>query len=224
MSQTTAQKIKNYVKKHPVFCNFLLIIVTAVVALWLLDVLFLKPFARHGEEVSVPQVKGLNVYVASDALRRDGFEVQLDSLAGDLGVPGTVINQSPRENSMVKPGRTIYLRYVCFNPRQVRVPAYYGMSRRMALKAFNEAGITNITVKEIPSDTPDLVLSARYNGNFIAPGKDIPVGASVIIEVGKSKDSVVPDSDDSGYYEEIILPEDDDAQFINELLLEGNAD
>lgn len=220
MSFTT--RIKYFIKNHPVLCNFIGVIVTFVALIWMVDVFFLRPFSRHGDEEAVPLVKGLNVDVAIAALHQGGFEVELDSLQGDMGAPGTVVNQSPRENSFVKPGRTIYLRYICYNPRLIKIPPYYGMSRRMALKAFNEAGITNISIKEIPSQDPDLVLAVKYNGQFLTPGKEIPHNAHIVIEVGKQFDTfqrpgIVGDSIDGESYEERILPEDDDAQFIESL-------
>lgn len=219
-------KSKYFIRNHPVFFNFIAIVISFFVLVWLVDILFLRPFSRHGEEVVVPQVKGLNVDIAADALRQGGFEVELDSIHGELASPGTVVNQSPRENSYVKPGRTIYLRYICFNPRKLKVPAYYGMSQRMAIKAFNEAGITNISIREIPSQDADLVLAVKYNGQFLAPGKEIPSNANIVIEVGRAIDTYdeyqqendTTTQDDS--YEELILPEDADARFIENLDLE----
>lgn len=221
-------KSKYFIKNHPVFFNFVAIVISFFVLVWLVDILFLRPFSRHGEEVVVPQVKGLKVDIAAEALRQGGFEVELDSISINLAAPGTVVNQSPRENSYVKPGRTIYLRYVCFMPRKLTVPAYYGMSQRMAIKAFNEAGITNISIREIPSQDPDLVLAVKYNGQFLAPGKEIPANANIVIEVGRAIDAYdgnqqANDSTTHGdSYEELILPEDDDARFIENLELEIN--
>ena len=99
---------------HPVLMNFLTIIVVAALLAWLIGVVFLNYWTRHGDEVEMPQVENLNVDAATRILRDADFEVSLDSVYSNEVAPGTVIRQIPRENSMVKRGGTAYLQYVCY--------------------------------------------------------------------------------------------------------------
>ncbi len=54
--------------KHPVLMNFLTIVVSAILLLWLIGVVFLNIWTRHGDEVQMPKVLGLNVRDASRIL------------------------------------------------------------------------------------------------------------------------------------------------------------
>lgn len=211
-------KFTTFVKCHPIISNLALIIITAVILVWLIGVVFLNWWTNHNDNAVVPQVKGLKADIAVDALSRSGFVVELDSIYDITAVPGTVIDQSPHENSVVKPGRTIYLRYVCFAPKLVTVPEYYNMSSRNAVAAFENVGLNNLTIKEVPSDISGLVLGARYNGLILTPGKKIPLGASITIEVGAGAEDNI-DEYSSGS-EELILPEDADEEFIENLNLD----
>lgn len=206
-----------FVKRHPILFNIFAIILTGIFMVWLIGVVFLGWWTNHGDNVKVPQVKGLTVDVAANALRQGGFEIELDSIYDMTTTPGTVVEQSPRENSTVKHGRTIYLMYVCYNPKLVKVPNYLNMSRRQAIAAFESVGINNITIKDVVCDTPDLVLGARYNGLLLNPGKEIPVGAAITLEVGSAPREEYFDDSAS---EELITPEDADAQFIESLDLD----
>lgn len=209
--QTVWQKVVSFIKRHPVLFNFLAIILTLVILVWLLGVVFLGFWTNHGDTVSIPQVKGLQVEVAADALRRGGFEVMFDSIYDVNSRPGMVVEQSPHENSKVKEGRTVYLRYVCYTPKMVKVPSYDSRSERSVKTELESMGITNITVKYMPAQNPN-VLGLRYNGLLLRPGDEIPVGANITMEVGQ-----VPETEQ--YYvseEENIYQEDEDARFLQQ--------
>lgn len=209
--QTIWQKVVSFIKRHPVLFNFLAIILTLVILVWLLGVVFLGFWTNHGDTVSIPQVKGLQVEVAADALRRGGFEVMFDSIYDVNSRPGMVVEQSPHENSKVKEGRTVYLRYVCYTPKMVKVPSYDSRSERSVKTELESMGITNITVKYMPAQNPN-VLGLKYNGLLLRPGDEIPVGANITMEVGQ-----VPETEQ--YYvseEEIIYQEDEDARFLQQ--------
>lgn len=209
-----------FVKWHPVLFNFIAIIITFVVLVWLLGVVFLGIWTNHGDTVIVPQVKGLPVGIASNALINDGFEVELDSIYDLNSQPGIVVEQSPHEGAKVKDGRTIYLRYVCYTPKMVKVPHYDSRSERSVKTELQSLGITNITVKYVPASNPN-VLGLRYNGLLLRPDDEVPVGASITMEVGQPAESTVyyDSYNDYGVYddEQMVFPEDEDEQFLRQI-------
>lgn len=207
-------KLQVFVRRHPVFSNFVAIVVALVALVWLLGVVFLGVWTNHGDTVTVPQVKGLQLDVARDALLRGGFEVELDSLYDMNSRPGVVVEQSPRENSKVKEGRTIYLRYVCFTDKKVALPDYDSRSGRAYKSLLQSLGFSNINVVYVPSANEN-VKTVRYNGILLRPGDMVPVGAKITVEAGQKSDS-----SDQDYFvseEEYIPAEDEDAQFIQGL-------
>lgn len=211
------RKIIDFIKDHPIIFNLIGAIIAGYFVLWLIGVGFLGIWTNHGDTVTVPQVKGMNVDVAKAALQRGGFVIELDSIYDKTHAAGTVIDQSPQEGSKVKQGRKIYLRYICYNPRLVKIPDYTGMSRRQAKVSFESLGLTNITFSDIPSDTPDLVLGVTYNGQPLQPGKQIPETAKIIIMVGAVTEEYTESENIDAESEELILPEDEDALFIESL-------
>lgn len=62
--------------KHPVLMNFLAIVVVAVLMVWLVGVVFLNYWTRHGDEIAMPQVKNLKVDDARRILEDAEFDVQ----------------------------------------------------------------------------------------------------------------------------------------------------
>ncbi len=208
------KKTVEFVKWHPVLFNFLAIVVTFVVLVWLLGVVFLGLWTNHGDTVSIPQVKGLQVDVASTALRNGGFDVVLDSIYDVNSRPGLVVEQSPTANSQVKEGRTVYLRYVCFTPRMVKITDYNSLSERAVKSALQTMGVTNISVKYVPAQYPN-VLALRYNGVLLNPGDEVPVGARIVMEVGRPESMEVEEVYE--VIDESVSQEDADQQFLEQL-------
>lgn len=200
--------------KHPVLMNFLTIILVAFILVWLIGVVFLNYWTRHGEEISMPQVKNLNVGDARRILEDAEFEVQLDSVYNSDAAPGMVLRQVPRENSMVKRGGKAYLQYVCYSVKKAKVPQFVDGPLSSATTNFANAGFNNIDIQEVLGDQDDLVLGASYNGLELREGMEIPVNAHIVIKVSvydHRADEPLPDD---------MYPEDIDAEFIEDLNLD----
>lgn len=195
--------------KHPVLMNFLAIVVVAVLMVWLVGVVFLNYWTRHGDEIAMPQVKNLKVDDARRILEDAEFDVQLDSVFNNDAAPGTVLRQVPRENSMVKRGGRAYLQYVCYSTKKAKVPDFIDGSLANAMNNFRSAGFENIEVREVSSDQNDLVLGASYNGLELKPGMEIPVNAHIVVRVSVN---LAPEPDYGD-----MNPEDSDAEFIESI-------
>lgn len=195
--------------KHPVLMNFLAIVVVAVLMVWLVGVVFLNYWTRHGDEIAMPQVKNLKVDDARRILEDAEFDVQLDSVFNNDAAPGTVLRQVPRENSMVKRGGRAYLQYVCYSTKKAKVPDFIDGSLANAMNNFRSAGFENIEVREVSSDQNDLVLGASYNGLELKPGMEIPVNAHIVVRVSVN---LAPEPDYGD-----MNPEDADAEFIESI-------
>ncbi len=199
--------------EHPVLMNFLTIIVMAALLVWLVGVVFLNYWTRHGDEVEMPQVENLNVSDASRILKDADFEVALDSVYSSEVAPGTVIRQVPRENSMVKRGGTAYLQYVCYTTKKAKVPEFIDGPLSAAMNNFKSRGFENIDIVEVPSEQDDLVLGATYNGLELKPGMEIPVTAHIVINVAVCVNN--------NFYNDSVYQEDADAEFIDSMFDDG---
>ncbi|MCM1348149.1 MAG: PASTA domain-containing protein [Firmicutes bacterium] len=167
-----------------VVLNVILMIIVGVVLVWLSS-LWIDSWTRHGEEAVVPSVKGLSVYDAEERLSAAGFTVVINDSIYDAAIkPGQVVDQSPKENSTVKDGCTVYLSINAFSPRQVVLPALTDISYRQAKSILDGLGIKNVRTDTVPSDFKDLVLSVKRDGKRLMAGARVPINANLVVEIG----------------------------------------
>lgn len=157
----------------------------ATLVICMLALTFLSSWTHHGDEVAVPEVKGMSFADATNKLKGENFIVEIaDSVFDTTRAPGTVVEQMPRSGAMVKPGREVYLTVVAFSPKMISVPYFLNASQRQATAMFEGLGIKNIEIREVVSEYKDLVLGAKFNGIPLKPGARIPVTATITLEVG----------------------------------------
>jgi len=147
---------------------------------------WLDVWTRHGQESVVPSVKGMSVFAAEEILEKAGFDVMVsDSVYVSDKKPGVVMDQTPKENSKVKDGCTVYLSINAFSPRQVLLPGLTDISYRQAKSILDGLGIKNVRVDTVPSDFKDLVLAVKRDGKRLMAGARVPVDARLVMEIGQ---------------------------------------
>lgn len=191
-----------------------LLIMCAVLAIILVGTLFwLDRWTLHGHYQTVPDVKGRPYDSANKILSLEGFVVDLsDSIYDRNTLPGTVIEQNPKEGTKVKPGRTVYLVINAFSPKSVTVPALTDISVRQAKSSLEGLGISSIRIVSVPSEYRDLVLSAKLDGRELQPGARIPVTSTVVLEVGDGLPEL--NEGDSGLPDDSSISSDDDLDLL----------
>lgn len=178
---------KPVIKKFPgnsILLNIVAIGVVSIVLL-ILVFLFLNVYTRHGQNVIVPQLHGLQEKEAAVILKSKGLDIQvIDSIYKKDAVPGSVIEQSPKANNKVKKGRDIYITIYAHNPQQVSVPGLVDFSTRQAMALLNSIGFNQIAIEEVPAQYSGLVMSVEYRGKKLAPDEQIPAGSPLKLVVG----------------------------------------
>ncbi len=190
-------RIKDFYYRHPILCNFFFIIATGLVLVWC-ALLFLDSWTRHGDTAVVPMVKNMKYDDAVAKLQSQGFVTEIaDSVYDPTVAPGTVLESWPRCGATVKPGREVYLTVTSFQPRKVRIAMpLRDVSSRQAMSYLESIGIKNIRLVDVPSEFPDLVLGAKYEGKPLETGMMVPVTALVTLEVGVVPTVTTIDVDD----------------------------
>ncbi len=180
-----SRRIKDFYYRHPIFSNFVFIVITGLMLVWG-ALLFLDSWTRHGDTAIVPSVKNMKYDDAVAKLQEQGFISEIsDSVYDPTVAPGTVLESWPRSGATVKPGREIYLTVTSFQPRKVRISMpLRDVSSRQAMSYLESIGIKNIRLIDVPSEYPDLVLGAKYDGKNVEPGMMVPVTALITLEVG----------------------------------------
>ncbi len=183
----TKKKTKR-ILSDSIFFNLIAIAVVGVLLL-ILTLLFMNIYTRHGQNIIVPDLKGLQAEEAKSLLSSKGLSVQvIDSIYKIGAVPGSVIDQTPNPNNKVKEGKSIYITIYSYNPQQISIPDLVDFSSRQAISLLNSIGFNDIEIVEVPAEYSGLVMSVEYKGRRIVANEQIPLGQSLKLIVGRSSD------------------------------------
>lgn len=164
----------------------------------------LEKYTRHNQKIEVPSLKGLQIDEAAAILRSSGLGYEVvDSVFEKKGVPGSVLEQIPREKSNVKEGRVIYLTVQAKAEQLVPIPDLEDYSQRQAQALLNSLGFNNIQITEVKSEYKGLVVSVEYKGIPVKGGQKIPKGSVLVMKVGGGGE----EPSDSDYEATPSLPE-----------------
>lgn len=187
--------------RHPVIANIVIIILVAVLGVCLAYV-SLALFTKHGQNDVVPKVENMSYTQAVSILHDAGFNVDIrDSLYKNDVKPGYVIEQFPKANSVVKPGRKIFLYINAVHPKEVVIDdshnaseyALRGVSFRMGLARLEELGFKNIKVVKVLGDD-DRIVKINANGMVVRNMQKVPINARIVMEISDGRLTDLRDS------------------------------
>lgn len=191
----------SFAQKHPVIINLLIIL--AVAALGICIIYFsIAIFTKHGKSDKVPGVENMSYTQAINILSEHGFRVDIrDSLYKDDVRPGYVIEQFPKANSIVKPGRKIFLYINAVHPKEVVIDddnhpmddALRSFSFRSGMARLQELGFKNIKVIKVLGDN-DCIIKILANGHTVKKMQKVPVNAQIVIQVSDGRLDALRDS------------------------------
>ena len=182
MSESPDNKLKTFAGRPPVIVNLVIICLTAVVGIAIVY-FSLALFTKHGRTDIVPGVENMSYTEAVSRLYDLGFRVDIrDSLYKDNVRPGYVIEQYPKANSVVKPGRKIFLYINAVHPKEVVIdddnhPMEYALksfSYRSGIAKLEELGFKNIRVVRVLGDN-DCIVKVLANGQPVRKMQRVPV-------------------------------------------------
>lgn len=194
-------KQKGFISRHPVLANVIIIILVALAGIGILYFSF-AIFTHHGESEVVPGVEKMSYTHAIEILHDKGFKVDIrDSLYKEDEKPGYVIEQFPKANSVVKPGRKIFLYINAVHPKEViidednnpREDALKSTSFRQGKARLEELGFKNIRVIKILGEN-DCISKIYANGKVVKKMQKTPINAKIVMEVFDGQLEAVKDS------------------------------
>lgn len=192
---------QSFIAKHPVIANLAIIIAVAVLGICV-AYLSIAIFTKHGQSDVVPKVENMSYSRAVEILHDAGFNVDIrDSVYKEDVKPGYVIEQFPKANSVVKPGRKIFLYINAVHPKEVVIDdtrnaseyAMRGLSFRQGMARLQELGFKNIRVVRVLGDT-DRIVKVIANGRVVYNMQRIPINSAMIVEVSDGRLSSIRDS------------------------------
>ncbi len=194
-------KQNGFISRHPVLANVIIIILVALAGIGILYFSF-AIFTHHGESEVVPGVEKMSYTQAIEILHDKGFKVDIrDSLYKEDEKPGYVIEQFPKANSVVKPGRKIFLYINAVHPKEViidednnpREDALKSTSFRQGKARLEELGFKNIRVIKILGEN-DCISKIYANGKVVKKMQKTPINAKIVMEVFDGQLEAVKDS------------------------------
>lgn len=159
--------------------------------------LWLGAYTRHDAKAVVPSLKGLTMDEARVRLEEQRLQAEvIDSVYNDEAPKGTVVDQDPRPEKEVKPGRTVYLVMNAQQPKMLNMPALVNLSKRQAISVLEILGLKVKEMQYRPDPCMDCVVAQLYNGQPIAAEARIRRGEAVTLVLGSGQNGArvqVPD-------------------------------
>lgn len=179
-----------YFKSREFLITVLAVIGVGVLGYVLFFFVFLPFYTQHGEETQVPKVAGLKLDEAIEKLEEQGLRHEVaDSIYLSTYPPLAIISQDPLGESMVKPGRKVYLTVNKVVAPMVKLPDIIGVSQYQAKLRLEGANLVMGNLKYVPHQYRNLVLGASVKGHRIEVGDTIRKGSVIDLVVGEGQGS-----------------------------------
>lgn len=155
----------------------------------------LNVYARHGQAIVVPDVKGQNVMQAQAAFEDAGLKCVVNDSTYVKDKPaGIVLDYTPQSGQKVKEGRTIYLTINTRNAPMIVVPDVADNSSLRQAEARLLAAGFKLDETEYITGEKDWVYSIKYKEETLNTGQKIPVGSTLKLVVGDgTRDNILDD-------------------------------
>ena len=179
--------------------NFIGLIVVSVILVAAV-LIWLNYYTQHGKAVELPDVKGLSVEQAEQFFTKSKINyVVEDSVFNKGAVPGSIAETRPPIGSMVKEGRTIYLKVYSFLPNLIPIPDIVDTSQRQALAMLISLGFEKVETKIVPGVHKELVLGLESRGVALEAGQRVSADTplSVLVSSGTGEVFLFEDEEDS---------------------------
>lgn len=162
-------------------------------------------YTRHGEAVTVPDVKGMGLAEADKMFRNQNLKyVVSDSTYVENMAAGCIVDYTPSAGQKVKEGRTVYVTINALSiPLQTIPDVADNSSVRQAEARLLASGFKLDEVQYVPGET-DWVYGVKYHGRLLSLNEKVPVGARLTLMVGDGSGTSEPaDSLNEGGTEDI---------------------
>lgn len=183
-----------FYKRYPLLFHLLLMVGVSLVVLMLVF-LFIRIYARQGEEYELPDLVGTNVeqLQAYNPIELD--IVVLDSIFRPGEEGGRVLTQDPKAGTMVKKGRKLYITMTAYTPEDAIMPELAGLTVRQAVNELMASGLQVGRLKFVDDPYKNNVIDQTCKGKALYAGQQIERGSVVDLVVGLgdgSGRSIVP--------------------------------
>jgi beta-lactam-binding protein with PASTA domain len=175
----------------------LVAIILSVIIVFTIISFVLNAYTRHGESLTVPDIRGMKIGNAVKVLADKKLRfIVIDSLFFPDKPALSVIEQNPAPQSKVKEGRVVYITLNVNAAPTIPMPNLVDVSVRQASAILQSSGLKAGRLIYKPDIAQNVVLDMLYKGQPIKPGAEIPKGSVVDLVLGdglEGSDVPLPD-------------------------------
>ena len=164
--------------------NLGLMIVVLFTLIFLFFYAYLPSTTRHGETITVPDLKGMALEDMDEFLRKRRLEYEVsDSIYYAQYPTFSIYKQYPLPGAFVKEKRKIYLTIIKKTPDHTKMPDLNGTLKNAEL-ILESYGLERGKITYKPDLASNAVLEQWHEGKKIAPGTSIEKGSKIDLVVG----------------------------------------
>jgi len=140
---------------------------------------------NHGEAILVPELKGLTLEEAKDALNDADLDYEVSDSQFVAGLkPLSIISNYPKSGAYVKSNRKIFLTVAAVSAPLVKLPNIIGRSSLSAQNQLLSSGLQFGGEEKVPALEENTILKVKLGDRELMPGDEIPKGSRIIFVVG----------------------------------------
>lgn len=199
------------------FWFHILLILLVCIALYLLFFSSLGWITNHGNDATVPKLKGQKLAAAMSRLEAAGFEVIVDSVYEPEQQPLIVTRQSPDPGDLVKQGRTIFLTVTKVVPPTTPMPNILNLSLRSAVLILKNSRLELGDTTFRPDIAKGAILEMALGETVVRPGQLVPQGSRINLVIGAGlgdTEMSVPDVTGMSYPEAVAVLSGSGLQYV----------
>jgi beta-lactam-binding protein with PASTA domain len=146
----------------------------------------LSSYTRHGQKISVPDLRGESIDKAAETLEALNLTlVVMDSAYNVEKKLNSILEQNPKPGSKVKEGRKVYLVVNASKVPSVEVPDLAGKSSmKYAKLQLQSVGLVAGNVIYRPDPHLNAVIGLEVAGKPVGKGSKLPKGTTIDIVLG----------------------------------------
>lgn len=174
---------------------------------------FIDIYTRHNENITVPNLIGMSVADAEEALDELGLRLEVaDTGYVQKNAPLTILEQAILPNKEVKEGRIIHVTINADGPRKIAIPDVAdNCSRREAEDKFQILGFKLGPIEYVTGES-DWVIGVKVNGRNINAGTKVSINQPITLVVGKGTEELFNGDDSLDYI--LNAPIDEESEIL----------
>lgn len=189
-----AKQKENLFRRAPWLLHLLLMLGVSVAILFL-TFLFIRLYARQGEEYELADLEGTRLAEAM-ADNPVGIDyIVLDSIYRPRVEGGIILTQDPKAGTHIKQGRKVYITVTAFQPEAAAMPELSGLTVRQAVSELLANGLNVGKLKYVADPYKNTIVDQSCKGRTVYAGQEIASGSVIDLVVGLGDStgaSVVP--------------------------------